>query len=316
MSIMKTVVNTAFFSLLFGTAVISAEPRNAKAEPAETLEVVKLWSAGAPLAKGESENDQPTITVYPVPAAKANGTAIVVCPGGGYGHLAIGHEGDEIARWFNEQGVVAFVLRYRLATHGYSHPAPLLDVQRAIRTVRWRGKEWGIVPNRIGVIGFSAGGHLASTVSTHFDAGDPNSTDPIDRASCRPDFAVLCYPVILFGSPFTHKGSQQKLLGDAPEGKLIDSLSNEKQVSKETPPTFLFHTNEDKTVPPENSAMYYLALRREGVAAEMHIYEKGKHGIGLAKGIAGTSNWSHQLASWLDSRGLLAKSTSDKSDGK
>jgi acetyl esterase/lipase len=304
----------AFFTLLFSSVVMAtaAEP----APPASDLAVINLWREGAPLAKGDSEHDRPTITVYPVPAEKANGTGIVICPGGGYGHLAVGHEGDDIAKWFNEHGIAAFVLRYRIAPNGYRHPVPLLDVQRAIRTVRSRAREWGILPNRIGVIGFSAGGHLASTVSTHFDSGIPEANDVIDRASCRPDFAVLGYPAVMLGSPHTHKGSQKNLLGEEPDPKLIESLSNEKQVTKETPPTFLFHTNEDKAVPPENSVQYYLALRTHNVPAELHIYEKGKHGIGLGKDIPGTNTWPDRLADWLRSRGLLEKAVPEQSGDK
>ena len=270
-------------------------------------EVIKLWPEGAPLAKGEHEHDQPTITAFLAPADKANGAAVVLCPGGGYSGLAVGHEGKDIAEWFNQRGVSAFMLKYRLASHGYRHPAPLLDVQRAIRTVRSRASEWNVDPARVGVMGFSAGGHLASTVATHFDAGKSDATDKIEQQSCRPDFAVLCYPVVMFDSPYTHQGSQKNLLGAEADAELVESLSNEKQVTKETPPTFLFHTNEDAAVVPENSVMFYLALRKNGVPAELHIYEKGRHGIGLGADVPGTNTWSDRLADWLAVRGLLQK---------
>lgn len=274
------------------------------AEPA----IVTLWPEGAPQAKGNSDRDQPTLTIWPAPKDTANGTAIVICPGGGYGMLATDHEGLQIADWFNKLGISAFMLKYRLGTSGYRHPVPMLDVQRAIRYVRANAGEWQVDPHRIGVIGFSAGGHLASTAATHFDAGKADASDPIERVSCRPDFAILCYPVIMFDSGFTHQGSQRNLLGDNPDAKLVESLSNEKQVSKDTPPTFLFHTDEDKAVPAENSVMFYLALRRHGVPAELHIYEKGKHGVGLGAGVEGSQTWPDRLHDWLGVRGLLKKS--------
>jgi acetyl esterase/lipase len=289
----------AFFVLVFS----GLAPQCQADEPA----VIKLWPEGAPLAKGSSEHDQPTLTIWPAATDQANGTAVVLCPGGGYMGLATGHEGKEIAEWFNKLGVSVFMLKYRLAKFGYKHPAPLLDVQRAIRYVRTNAEKWNVDPHRIGVMGFSAGGHVASTVATHFDAGKADSVDKIDQASCRPDFAVLCYPVVMFGSEYTHKGSQKHLLGEKPDPQLVEGLSNEKQVTKETPPTFLFHTNEDIGVVPENSVMFYLALRKHGVPAELHIYEKGKHGIGLGTSIEGTRTWPDRLHDWLGVRGLLKK---------
>jgi acetyl esterase/lipase len=274
---------------------------------AEEPAVIKLWPEGAPLAKGSADSDQPTLTVWPAPADKANGTAVVICPGGGYWNLATDHEGKQIAEWFNHLGISAFMLKYRLAKHGYHHPAPMLDVQRALRYVRANAGQWKIDPQRIGVMGFSAGGHLASTAATHLDAGKADAPDKIDRAGCRPDFAILCYPVVTLGSEYTHQGSQKNLLGEQPESRLIEDLSNEKQVGKDSPPTFLFHTNEDNSVLPENSVKFYLALRKQGVPAELHIYEKGKHGIGLGAGIEGTSTWPDRLRDWLGVRGLLKK---------
>ena len=272
---------------------------------AEVPRTELLWPNGAPLAKGDQPQDKPGLIIYLPEAEKAVSTAVVVCPGGGYGALAMDHEGHQIAQWFNSFGVVAFILDYRHRNKGYMHPAPMLDVQRAIRLVRARADEFGIKPNRIGVMGFSAGGHLASTAATHFDAGQSDAVDPVDRVSCRPDFAILCYPVIMFDETFTHRGSQRNLLGDNPDPELVRSLSNEKQVTAETPPTFLFHTDEDKGVPSENSVAFYLALRKAGVPAELHIFEKGRHGLGLAAGTVGTELWPQALQAWMKNRGLL-----------
>lgn len=270
-------------------------------------EKIVLWPNGAPGNKGTEETDQPSLTVYAPPADRATGCAIVICPGGGYGHLAVGHEGEEIGQWLNSIGVTGFVLRYRLAPR-YQHPSPLLDVQRALRTVRTRAAEWKIDPAKIGVLGFSAGGHLASTAATHFDAGDASAADPIDKASCRPDFAILCYPVISFtDESVMHRGSRNNLIGNHPSPELIELLSNEKQVTSKTPPTFLWHTTEDKGVPPGNSALFYLACVKQGVPAELHIYEKGPHGIGLAKKFPGADQWPVQCEAWMKARGLLAR---------
>jgi|SRR5579883_3127197 len=262
-----------------------------------------LWPQGAPGAMGNEDIDRPTLTPYVVPPGRGVGTAVVVCPGGGYMHLAMDHEGDQVARWLNSLGVSAFVLKYRLGPK-YHHPVELGDAQRAIRTVRWRAAEYRVAPDRIGIMGFSAGGHLASTAGTHFDAGNASAADPIDRVGSRPDFLVLGYPVISFG-PFAHKGSLRALLGDNPDPKLVELLSNELQVTAQTPPTFLFHTTEDKTVPVENSVLFYMALRKAGVPAEMHIYERGPHGVGLAPTDEALSSWPGRLADWLRVRGML-----------
>jgi acetyl esterase/lipase len=236
---------------------------------------------------------------------KATGAAVVICPGGGYGGLATDHEGRQIARWFNDLGVAGIMLEYRHRGRGYGHPAPLQDAQRAIRTVRARAAEWKINPQKIGIMGFSAGGHLASTAGTHFDKGNPSADDPIERAGCRPDFLILCYPVIAFDEAYTHRGSQHNLLGANADPELLRSLSNEKQVTRETPPTFLFHTDEDTAVPAENSVQFYLALRRAGVPAELHIYRSGPHGQGFAAGIPGTCTWSDRLKDWMKVQGLF-----------
>jgi len=263
-----------------------------------------LWPNGAPGAQGNEEIDQPSIAPYIVPAGRGTGTAVVVCPGGGYRNLAMDHEGDQVAKWLNSLGVSAFVLKYRLGPK-YHHPVELGDAQRAIRTVRAKAGEYRVMANRVGIMGFSAGGHLASTAGTHFDAGDANAADPIDRVSSRPDFLVLGYPVISFTTQYTHKGSMQSLLGNTPDPKLVESLSNELQVTAQTPPTFLFHTTADTTVPVENSVLFYLALRKAGVAAEMHIYERGPHGLGLAPLDEALSSWPSRLAAWMRVHGLL-----------
>jgi acetyl esterase/lipase len=273
------------------------------AEPKTEL----LWPTGAPGKLGDEAKDKPTLISYLPDAEKATGCGIVVCPGGGYGGLAMDHEGHQIARWLNSFGVAAFICDYRHRGKGYGHPAPLQDAQRAIRTVRARAKEFGVQPDRVGIMGFSAGGHLTSTALTHFDKGNSESTDAIEKVSCRPDFGLLCYAVIALDQPFTHKGSQQNLLGKDASKELIESLSNEKQVTSETPPTFLWHTQEDTGVPPENSVVFYSAMLKHQVPGELHIYQKGQHGVGLAATIPGTSDWPAAFERWLKLRGMLDK---------
>lgn len=269
------------------------------AEPKTEL----LWPKGAPGANGEEAKDKPTLIIY-LPE-KPCGAGIVICPGGGYGGLAMDHEGHQIGRWLNEHGIAGFICDYRHRGKGYGHPAPLQDAQRAIRTVRARAKEFGVDPTKIGILGFSAGGHLTSSALTHFDAGKPDADDEIERVSCRPDFGVLCYPVIAFDQPFTHKGSQRNLLGADASVELIASMSSEKQVTDQTPPCFLWHTTADTGVPPENSVVFYSALTAHKVPAELHIYEKGKHGLGLAKEEPGTSGWPAACLAWLKGRGVV-----------
>jgi acetyl esterase/lipase len=297
--------------LMMVAAVLAKELAASGAEPSAAAEptMVLLWSQGAPDAKGDKDSDKPNLTVYLPPNDKANGTAIIVCPGGAYGHLSLDKEGRAVAQWLNSLGVTAFVLDYRHAGKGYHYPAPLEDAQRAIRLVRAGAATWKINPARIGMMGFSAGGHLASTVGTHFDAGNRQAEDAVDRASCRPDFLVLCYPVILLNSPYTHQSSQKNLLGDNPDPELVQSLSNDTQVTADTPPTFLFCTNADTTVPAENSVQFYLALRKAKVPAELHIYQQGAHGVGLAPNDPVLSTWKDRLADWLKVRGLLKKQT-------
>ncbi|MGD8785976.1 MAG: alpha/beta hydrolase [Phycisphaerales bacterium] len=272
-----------------------------------------LWPNGAPGAKGSEDGDKPTLTIYLPPKEKANGTAVVICPGGGYGHLAMDHEGHQVAQWLNSLGVAGFILKYRHRNSGagYGHPAPLQDAQRAVRMVRGRAKEWSIDPNRIGILGFSAGGHLASSAGTHFQQRYSDIEDEIDSSSCRPDFMILIYPVITLAKPYTHGGSRFNLLGNNPDMELIENLSNDKQITPETPPTFLVHSNDDKAVPPENSVNFYLALRKAGVPAEMHIYQNGGHGYGLGKPNTAESSWPASCADWLKGRGILDKKNSE-----
>jgi acetyl esterase/lipase len=263
-----------------------------------------LWPGGPPGAQGSEDRDHPSITLRLADAAKANGTAVIVCPGGGYGNLAMDHEGRQIADYLNGLGVSAFILKYRLGPR-YNHPAPLQDAQRAIRIVRSRAQEFKVDPARIGIWGFSAGGHLASTAGTHFDDGNASAPDRIDRASSRPDFMVLAYPVISLTTEYVHAGSRRNLLGEPFDSALAEQLSNEKQVTSRTPPTFLFHTDEDTGVPPENSVLFYLALRKAKVPAELHIYRKGRHGVGLAPTDPVLSTWSARLTDWMKVQGLL-----------
>lgn len=265
---------------------------------------IVLWPAGAPGAVGTAPTDIPTLTPYLAPKEKATGAAIIVCPGGGYGHLA-DHEGGPVAEWLNSIGVTAFVLKYRLGPT-YHHPAPLQDAARAIRTVRARAREWGLDPQRLGILGFSAGGHLAATAGTHFAAGQAEAADPIERVSSRPDLMILIYPVITMRES-THSGSKLNLLGKEPSADLVKLLSNEEQVTKETPPTFLVHTMTDATVPVENSMMFAAALRKAGVPFEFHLYERGAHGFGLATKDPVLSSWPARCADWLRVHDFAAK---------
>jgi acetyl esterase/lipase len=279
----------------------TSQPKpNLNAEP----ETILLWPNGAPGALGSDDGDRPTITVYR--ARQANGTGIVVAPGGGYANLAMNHEGRQVANLLNAMGVTAFVLKYRLGPR-YRHPIELGDAQRAIRLVRARAQDFGVAADRIGMLGFSAGGHLTATAGTLFEPGKIDAADPIDRVSSRPDFLVLGYPVISFDPAISHGGSVRNLLGDTPDPKLIERLSADLQVTASTPPTFLFHTNADTGVVAENSVRFYLALRKAKVPAEMHIFENGPHGVGLALGDPALSAWPQLLAAWLRGRGLLSR---------
>ena len=285
------------FMLLTGTFLIPLCIRAMAAEPITEL----LWPGGAPGAKGDQPADKPALTVHLPAPEKANGAAVVICPGGGYGALMMSYEGNDVAKWLNDQGVAGIVLQYRI--HPYQHPAPLQDAQRAVRIVRSHAAEWKIDPKRIGIMGFSAGGHVAATLGTHFDAGDPKSADPIERIGCRPDFMVLVYPVISMG-PKSHGGSRENLLGKTPTPELIELLSNEKQVTPQTPPAFLAHSKLDHAVPVENSAMFYDALKAHGVAAEFLELPTGDHGLGCGKGPQWTE-WQSKCSEWLKKNKFL-----------
>jgi acetyl esterase/lipase len=263
-----------------------------------------LWQGQAPGALGTEEKDRPFLDVYPAGQA-SNGCAVVICPGGGYGDLALDHEGIQVARWLNTSGVSAFVLHYRNNGTGYKNPAPLSDAQRAVRLVRHRAKELAIDPNRIGILGFSAGGHLASSLGTHFQTSAYEIADEIDKVSCRPDFMVLVYPVITFDPPFAHTGSRDNLLGKDAKEELVRRFCNHLWVTKDTPPTFLVHANDDKAVPPENSILFYEALRRAEIGAEMHIFIKGGHGFGMNKGVGPAEEWIILCEKWMSQSGYI-----------
>jgi acetyl esterase/lipase len=289
--------------LLFALLGFAASLTLARSQPSNSF---PLWQTGAPGALGTAEKDVPTLRVYLPESGKASGSAVVICPGGGYGGLA-NHEGDHYARFLNESGIAGFVLKYRLGSGGYHHPAMLQDAARAVRTVRARAAEWKLNPHRIGIMGSSAGGHLASTLLTHFDAGQPEAADPIERQSSRPDLGILCYAVITMGQ-YTHAGSRRNLLGQEPPADLVRNLSNELQVTKDTPPCFIWHTWEDAAVPLENSLQFAAALRQAGVPFDLHVYEKGPHGLGLGSGDwnpARRHPWTADCLFWLKTQGFV-----------
>jgi acetyl esterase/lipase len=263
---------------------------------------VPLWPDGAPGALGASSNDIPTLTAYLPDPTNATGAAMIICPGGGYQHLAP-HEGNDYALWLNQHGVTCFVLKYRLGSHGYRHPAMLNDGARAVRWVRAHAGEFKVDPHRVGLMGSSAGGHLTATVLTHFDAGDPAAADPIERESSRPDLGVLCYAVITMGE-FTHQGSRNNLLGTNPPPELVAQLSNELQVTTNTPPCFLWTTFEDTAVPMENTLQFAQALRKNHVPFALHVYEKGGHGMGLKDQppFEHPHPWAADCLFWLQAR--------------
>jgi acetyl esterase/lipase len=267
-------------------------------------QAIPLWSHGAPGALGSADADVPTITAYFPDPVRAPLPAVVVCPGGSYRGVATAYEGREAQEYLNSIGVAVFLLQYRVGPR-YHYPIELMDAQRAMRMVRTHAREWGLDPHRIGIMGFSAGGHLASTVSTHFDADAPNVADSVDRASSRPDFAILIYPVISMTAPWTHQGSKHFLLGDSPDSAVAHNVSNDLMVTSQTPPTFLVHTDGDSLVPAENSVSYYLALRKAGVPAELHIFQNGRHGLALGMGDAVFGEWPRVLANWLQTNGWL-----------
>lgn len=284
--------------LIFFCSLLSGQNTSEFALPTR----VPLWTAGAPQAQGASQSDTPDLTVYPISGGQKVNTGVVIFPGGGYQHLSIDHEGVQIAAWLNSYGITAFLVRYRLGPK-YHYPVELEDGQRAIRWARSHAAEYHVDPHKIGVWGFSAGGHLAAMTGTHFDAGKQGGQDPIEQQSSRPDFLILAYPVITFAEPYLHRGSRDNLLGPNPDSALVKLTSNELQVTRETPPTFLFHTSDDRVVPVQNSLLFYQALRGAGVDVEMHIFEHGNHGVGLARNMPTLSVWPTLLAAWLQAHG-------------
>jgi acetyl esterase/lipase len=290
---MKTFLASAF---LFLPLILSR---------AEMKNPIPLWPDGAPGALGHATNDIPTLTLYFPDATNATGAAMVICPGGAYAHLAP-HEGNDYALWLNQHGVTCFVLKYRLGSSGYHHPAMLNDAARAVRMVRAHAADWKIDPQRVGIMGSSAGGHLAATLLTHFDFGNTNSTDVIERQSSRPDLGILCYAVISLGE-FAHQGSRENLLGKNPSPELVKLLSNELQVTTNTPPCFLWTTFEDKTVPMENTMLFAEALRKNQVPFALHVYQKGGHGLGLKDKPPFTNShpWANDCLFWLNEQGFL-----------
>ncbi len=285
---MKHILPAAF--LLASLSLQAAEPIK-----------VSIWPGPAPLGSGKSEEATVTMTVHLADSSKANGAAMVICPGGGYGGLVVEGEGHGIARWLNEHGIAGLVLEYRLPRGNYHRP--LLDAQRSLRLARARAAEWKLDSRRLGIIGFSAGGHLASTAGTHFDPGAPQSADPVERQSCRPGFMVLVYPVITMG-PKTHGGSRQNLLGPSPSPELMEFLSNEKQVTDRTPPAFLTHARTDAVVPVEHSRMFREALQARKVPVELLEFPEGNHGYNGYKGKEWDA-WQKRCLEWLRERGFL-----------
>ncbi len=299
------------FLFIFAGIIIAAplEVGFGSQSDAASQRVELLWPNGAPGAKGDAEGDKPTLTIYLPAESTATGTGVMICPGGGYQWLAV-DTAHKAAQWLNKLGIAAFVLKYRHSGTGYTHPVPLQDAQRAIRMVRSRAKEWGLDSGRIGVMGFSAGGHLAATVGTHFHRGKKDSPDPVEQVSSRPDFMILVYPLITLTRPYTHERAKRNLLGEKPDPKLMEELSCEKQVKVSTPPAFIVHGSDDVDVPVENSVLFYLALQKSGVPAEMHIYQNGPHGFALGRGrgaVGPVTQWTDRLTDWMKHRGLLDK---------
>ena len=297
---------------LFLVHVLTAPAQAPAPTPAEILkglpQPIFLWPNGAPGALGDAEADKPRL--YPfVPQTKSTTAAVLVIPGGGYTHVAIGHEGFQFARWLNAQGMAAFVVDYRVSP--YRYPIEIQDGMRALRYVRAHAAEYGIDPNRIGVWGSSAGGHLASTLGVHGNdaAPLPEKTDAVDQVDAKPNFMVLSYPVISMQLPEAHAGSRTNLLGDPPDPALEQKFSNQLAVNAQTPPTFLFATTKDPTVPIENSLNFYRALERAHVPVELHIYDYANHGCGLCGSIPELATWPLLLHNWLIHSGWLPKGT-------
>jgi acetyl esterase/lipase len=286
----------------------------ATAAGAQTTQVIPLWPEGVPGAQpdggeervvdGRTYNVQkPTLLFRPGAEGRSTGTAVIICPGGGYARLAIANEGEGLAGFLQRLGVATFILKYRMVEYG--HPAPLQDALRAVRVVRSRAAEFGVDPGRIGIAGASAGGHLAASAAALHEAPEGRTGAPLDAVSARPDFVALLYPVITLREPWVHRGSRDNLIkGD---DSLVDRLSLDEQVRPGHPPVFLVHSGEDTSVPAEHSLFYYQALRKAGVPAEMHVYERGPHGFGIRAGLGTTSLWPERLREWLEMHGWLGK---------
>jgi acetyl esterase/lipase len=297
--------------LVLAAIHLAAAFPDASAQSAAPPDTVLLWPEGAPGAVGDAPEDRPTLTVFLPSNEKATGTGLVICPGGSYTALAMEKEGFKVARWLNGLGVAAFVLKYRLGPR-YHHPAPLQDAQRALRHVRAHAEDLGVQPDRLGIVGFSAGGHLAATTATVGDrvpapASEAGASDAVNDLRAQPDLLILAYPVISLAEAYTHEHSRTMLLGDDPDPALVQMLSAERQVSARTPPTFIFSTNEDEGVPVENSLAFFQALRAAGVPAELHVYERGPHGVGMAAEDPVLGSWMDRLKDWLMVQGWLAR---------
>ncbi len=302
---MRYAIIFVFMTMICPLGISEGEPTTQPGVPAPGT-VLRLWEGKAPRANGDADADIPTLTAFLPEAGKGNGCGVVVCPGGGYAHLSMGYEGVDVAKWLSGHGIAAFVLKYRISPYG--QPVPMLDGQRAIRTVRYNSKAWGIDWKRIGIMGFSAGGHVASTVGTHWDPYIPASPDPINGQSCRPDFMLLVYPVITMKDKITHPGSRKILLGDNPRQKLIDLYSNELQVKNDTPPAFIVASKPDKTVPVKNSELFYQALQSHKVPSEFLELETGGHGYGMAVNDPKVSIWTDHCLAWMAKQGFLKAS--------
>jgi acetyl esterase/lipase len=291
----------AWVVAMSGAMGLAQAPAAQQASTTAIAPTMLLWANGAPGALGDADDDKPSLTAY-IPASNPTKTAVVIAPGGSYMHLSMVKEGSDVAAWLNARGVAAFVLKYRLGPK-YHNPIELGDAQRAIRTVRADAAQYGVAPDHIGMWGFSAGGHLTASAGTKFDAGDAAAADPIEQQSSRPDFLILSYPVITMEDPYVHKLSRTDLLGDAPTQEDMDAMSPELHVTAQTPPTFLFTTTDDHTVPVLNSVMFYSALVKAGVPAEMHIFQHGAHGSGLAPTNPQLRPWTDLLIKWMRERG-------------
>jgi acetyl esterase/lipase len=294
---------TALFASMLSLQAADTPTKSTATPYPLVLGPIRLWEGDAPGARGQRPQDIPTLTPFAPEKGKRNGGTVLIFPGGGYANLAE-HEGTGYAEWFVKQGFTAYVLKYRLGSNGYHHPIELGDASRALRMVRGFARRDGLDPQKILVIGSSAGGHLAASLVTHFDAGKMDASDPIERESSRPDFGILCYPVITFGE-FAHAGSRKMLLGDTPSPALVKEMSPELNVKPDTPPCFIWSTMEDRTVPVENSLLFASALRKAGVPFSLHIYEKGPHGLGLGRPGRPAPPWDADLLYWLHEHKLV-----------